>query len=249
MPIIQIATDGSCIQPGGWRDGDPRPRPGAAAFILERRDGSLVRFAVPEADTTIGRMEMTALAAALEHVLAQPAEPGLSYQILCDSQFVVNGYNDWLAGWAAKNFTKKGGLANADVWQRIHATKSRLANAGIGVVVSWVKGHNGNRMNHLVDELANTCARTQIAVDDTGHPPSLTATKNIPATSIDDAAFGASPDESTGAEVVDAAREAWIDHLTTQGHCDDDRAAYIRDGREDANTFILGYLAGTAAHA
>lgn len=84
MPIIQIATDGSCIQPGGWRDGDPRPRPGAAAFILERHDGALVRFAQPKADTTIGRMEMTALAAALDHVLTLPAQPGLSYQVLCD---------------------------------------------------------------------------------------------------------------------------------------------------------------------
>ena len=177
MPIIQIATDGSCIQPGGWRDGDPRPRPGAAAFILERHDGALVRFAQPKADTTIGRMEMTALAAALDHVLTLPAQPGLSYQVLCDSQFVVNGYNDWMAGWAAKNFTKKGGLANADLWQRIHTLKGRLANMGVEVSVAWVKGHSGNRLNHLVDELANTCARTQVAVDDTPTSPQPVTTE------------------------------------------------------------------------
>jgi len=188
MPVIEVATDGSCIQPRGWREGDERPRPGAAAFVLERRDGSFVRFAMPEADTTIGRMEMIALASALEYILAQPTEPALSYRILCDSQFVVNGANEWLTGWAAKNFTKKGGIANADVWRRIHAVKGRLANAGVAVDIVWVKGHAGNRLNGIVDEIANTCARTQIAVDEraTNESP---ATATSPGGDIDATAF------------------------------------------------------------
>lgn len=239
MPVIEIATDGSCIQPGGWRDGDPRPRPGAAAFVLERRDGSLVRFAVPEADTTIGRMEMIALASALEYVLAQPVEPALSYRILCDSQFVVNGANEWLAGWAAKNFTKKGGLANADVWRRIHLVKGRLANAGVAVVIQWVKGHNGDRLNGIVDEIANTCARTQAAIDERGPTTVAHVIPTITA-NLDDTAFDTP---------VDAARNAWIAYLAKHEPLDNDRTAAIIDGQEDDNDFINGFLAGRNSHA
>lgn len=189
MPVIEIATDGSCLQPGGWTDGDPRPRPGAAAFVFERRDGTMIGYAICEKNTTIGRMEMTALAAALEYVLTQPVEPALTYRIFCDSQFVVNGYNEWLAGWAAKNFTKKGGLANADVWRRIHAAKGRLANAGVGVSVVWVPGHSGHRLNDAVDRLANTCAREQKPVDERESPTPSTS-PDSPAACLDNTAFG-----------------------------------------------------------
>jgi ribonuclease HI len=85
--------------------------------------------------------------------------------IKCDSQFVVNGFNDWLVAWAAKGRErpdglphKKGGLVSAEDWGAIQALKLAL---GDKVKVEWVKGHSGDPMNDRVDELVNGCARKQ----------------------------------------------------------------------------------------
>lgn len=157
---VTIATDGSCIQSGEYRSGvNEMPRPGAWGFVARLADGQIVKRAIPFADTTIGAMEVAALLNALEYVAVDIEGTVL---IQCDSQYVVNGYNEWIAGWAAKNFTKKGGLAHAVAWRRIHELKTSL---GARVTVEWVKAHsNSGSLNDLVDALANGCARDQIPV-------------------------------------------------------------------------------------
>jgi ribonuclease HI len=77
-----------------------------------------------------------------------------------DSQYVVNGVNDWRHGWKAKGWQRGSDkaepknriLLNADLWQQIDAglESPRAAN----IRVYWVKGHAGHIGNERADELA-----------------------------------------------------------------------------------------------
>lgn len=91
---VTIATDGSCIQPLGYRKGDDTPRPGAAGFVAQLEDGSRIQRAVPFANGLIGGMEVKGLLMGLEaaRVLALQGSRG-PVTIKSDSQYVVDGYN------------------------------------------------------------------------------------------------------------------------------------------------------------
>lgn len=163
MPI-QIATDGSCIQQGSFRKGDEADRPGAAGFVAEVTPGNLVSKAQPYANGTIGEMEIKGLRMALEFAEKASEKTGEAVHIKCDSQFVVNGFNDWLKGWAAKGYNKKGGLTGAADWREIDRIKQKLGNR---LQVTWVKAHNGDKLNEACDQIVNGAARSQEAVDTT----------------------------------------------------------------------------------
>lgn len=163
QPIV-IATDGSCIQQGTFRAGDETQRPGAAGFVARMPDGVHVGKADPYVNGTIGTMEIKGLRMGLEFAAAVADRTEQRIVIKCDSQFVVNGFNDWLKGWAVKNYSKKGGLTGADDWRAIDALKQSL---GDRVRVEWVKGHSGDPMNDRVDSIVNGSARSQKPFDDT----------------------------------------------------------------------------------
>jgi ribonuclease HI len=67
-----------------------------------------------------------------------------------DSEYLKRGITEWLPGWRARNWKRKGGaLANVDLWQALDATlRSHEINW------HWVRGHAGNRDNQRVDRLA-----------------------------------------------------------------------------------------------
>ena len=72
--------------------------------------------------------------------------------VVSDSIYVVNGFRDkWYVRWQANGWrnSKKQPVANADLWRPL----VELVVAG-GVEVQWVKGHSGDRLNDLVDQLA-----------------------------------------------------------------------------------------------
>jgi len=154
-----IACDGSCIQQGTYRLGDDVDRPGAAAIVVKTEDGSMAVRSESFPDGTIGRMEVYGILMALQFVddAIKSGMDGL-FEIRCDSQYAVNGYNQWLEGWAKKGYHKKGGLANANLWRDIDALKAVVGNR---VRIIWVKGHAGDHLNELADEAANSAARNQ----------------------------------------------------------------------------------------
>jgi ribonuclease HI len=149
--MITIATDGSCIG---------NPGPGAYGFVVDH-DSSIRERAIPVAATTVGEMEVRALLEALLYTSADlPMSP---VRIICDSQYVVNGYNEWMAGWETKGWHKKGGLAHAALWKDIAAMKRRIGNR---VTVEWIRAHqNIGGLNDKVDALVNSAARSQRAVN------------------------------------------------------------------------------------
>jgi ribonuclease HI len=141
---VEVYTDGACKGnpgPGGW--------------------GVLLRFGSVEKElyggepaTTNNRMELMAVIQALE-ALKRPCHVVLH----ADSQYVLKGITEWLAGWKAKGWktASKQPVKNVDLWQRLDA----LVNGLPGQVPvhridwRWVKGHDGDPGNERADALAN----------------------------------------------------------------------------------------------
>ena len=136
-----VYTDGACSKnpgPGGWAWAVPGGRWARGA----------------DASTTNQRME---LAAVLEALRALPG----ALEVVSDSTYVVNCFRDkWWAGWRRRNWrnSQNKPVANRDLWEPL--VELALAR---DVTFRWVKGHNGEPMNDLVDRLAVESARTQTA--------------------------------------------------------------------------------------
>jgi len=135
LPKVTIYTDGACEGnpgPGGW-----------AAMLLA---GSAVKeLCGGEKETTNNRMELTAAMRALE-ALNQPCQ----VELYTDSEYVKRGITEWLKGWKARGWQRKGGeLKNVDLWQALD-----LALGKHQVNWHWVRGHAGNVYNERVDTLA-----------------------------------------------------------------------------------------------
>lgn len=136
---VVVFTDGACSGnpgPGGWAwavapGGDPSGWGG-------------------EDHTTNQRMELMAVLEALR-TLGADSEAG-PIEVVSDSTYVVNCFRDgWWKKWQMNGWrnTKKEPVANVDVWKPL----VELVNAG-DVTFRWVKGHSGDPMNDLVDQLA-----------------------------------------------------------------------------------------------
>ena len=139
-PRTVVFTDGACLGnpgPGGWAWAEPG---GAFASGAERR-------------STNQRMEITA---AYEAVRAHPGP----LEIVSDSTYVVNCFRDrWWEGWIKRGWknTAKKPVANRDLWEPF----VELVRTRTDVTSRWVKGHSGDKMNDLVDQLAVEAAQHQ----------------------------------------------------------------------------------------
>ena len=139
MADLYAYTDGACSGnpgPGGW-----------GALLIAREGDSVLKerpLSGGEALTTNNRMELLAAISALE-ALARDSE----ITIVTDSAYVKDGITKWIHGWKRNGWTKKGGLKNVDLWQRLD-----LAAARHQVRWEWVKGHAGHPENERADALA-----------------------------------------------------------------------------------------------
>jgi ribonuclease HI len=144
-----VFTDGACLgNPGrgGWAWAESRSRY-ESGF---------------DAHTTNQRMELLAVVRALE------ANPG-PLSIVSDSTYVVNCFKQgWWRRWRAKGWRNVRGepVANQDLWRPLVEQVVEL-RAG-EVQLSWIKGHSGDPMNDLVDQLAVEAARSQEAMSALG---------------------------------------------------------------------------------
>jgi ribonuclease HI len=76
--------------------------------------------------------------------------------IVSDSTYVVNCFKDrWWVRWKANGWrnAKKEPVANADLWRDLIALYEAHPEAE-RPDFQWVKGHSGDPMNDLVDQLA-----------------------------------------------------------------------------------------------
>jgi len=135
MKEVTIYTDGACSGnpgPGGW-----------GAILIYK--GVEKELSGGEKDTTNNRMELTAVIRALEK-LKEPC----AVTVYTDSQYISKALTEgWLKKWKAANFTKKGGLKNADLWRELDGLLEKHA-----VRFVWVKGHADNEYNNRCDKMA-----------------------------------------------------------------------------------------------
>ncbi len=134
-----VYTDGACSgNPGrgGWAWAVPRGRYASGAAE----------------QTTNQRME---IAAVLEAVRALDGP----LDVVSDSTYVINCFRDrWWQGWLHNNWSnsQRKPVANRDLWEPlIEIVRHR------DIRFRWVKGHSGDPMNDLVDQLAVKACRTQ----------------------------------------------------------------------------------------
>jgi len=134
--IVEILYDGA---------GSGNPGPGGYGAIL-RCSGQVKEVNGGARDTTNNRMEMTAAIEALRQ-LTRPCR----VIITTDSQYLVKGMTEWIAGWQKKGWrnSKKEPVVNKDLWEILLAlTKTH------SVQWKWVKGHAGHAENERCDQLA-----------------------------------------------------------------------------------------------
>jgi len=137
--MIELWTDGACKGnpgPGGW-----------GAILLMPNQAS-VELSGYDAATTNNRMELTAVIEGLKQL---PDRSG-TVTVHTDSQLVVKGMTEWIAGWQRKQWRKSDGepVLNAELWRALLAESQRLGQ----VRWQWVRGHSGVPLNERADQLA-----------------------------------------------------------------------------------------------
>jgi len=143
---VEIFTDGACRGnpgPGGW--------------------GAILRYGAVEkelsggeAQTTNNRMELMAAIAGLE-ALKRPCQ----VKLYTDSQYVLGGITQWVAGWKLRNWrtADKKPVKNVDLWQRLDT-----AAAPHRIEWVWVKGHAGHPENERADALARAAEPIALSI-------------------------------------------------------------------------------------
>jgi len=139
LNTVEIYTDGAC-----------KGNPGPGGWGVLMKSGSVVKeLHGGERNTTNNRMELLAVIRALE-ALKRPCHVLLH----ADSQYVLKGITEWLAGWKAKGWktASKQPVKNVDLWQQLDAL---VNTSGHQIEWRWVKGHDGDPGNERADALAN----------------------------------------------------------------------------------------------
>ncbi len=146
MPVpdgaLEVWTDGACSGnpgPGGWAWATKDGRQSSGGAVL----------------TTNQRMEIQA---ALEAVITLEGP----LVVVSDSTYVVNCFRDgWWKGWLARGWVNsaKKPVANRDLWEPLITAFTERAE----ISFRWVKGHSGDPMNDLVDQLAVEAGRAVAA--------------------------------------------------------------------------------------
>ncbi|MDT8445911.1 MAG: ribonuclease HI [bacterium] len=133
---FRVYSDGSC---------EGNPGPGGWGCIVEQ-GGVEQEYSGGAKQTTNNLMEMTA---ALQGLRQTPK--GAVVEVITDSQYLVKGMSQWLAGWKKKNWKKADGnpVLNRELWEALDQAASERK-----VRWTWVKGHAGHAENERCDELA-----------------------------------------------------------------------------------------------
>lgn len=157
LPLVVIHADESCL--GNGRAG---ANPGGAAGMIEYRpagSAELVRrdYWISEPATTNNRMALRSVIEAFRALSAK----GNRFRVLfrSDSRYIITGMSEWLHGWIARGWRRKGGeIENLDLWREAaEAVRPHL------VQWSWVAGHAGHPQNEYANWLAVRAATEQTA--------------------------------------------------------------------------------------
>lgn len=155
-PLVAIFADESCLGNGRAEDA-----PGGAGALLEFReaDGTVGRrdLWVSAPATTNNRMALMSAIAALGTL----GRGGRRCRVVftSDSRYLVDGFTDWVHGWARKGWRRPtGAIENLSLWwEAIEAARPHE------VSWRWVRGHAGHAQNEYANHLATRAAAAQDA--------------------------------------------------------------------------------------
>lgn len=103
-----------------------------------------------EHDSTNNRMELMAPIQALTTLFRDYG--ACEIEIVTDSKYVCNGFQEWLPGWKKRDWHTSTGepVKNQELWEFLEAA------VDLHTYVGWrhVRGHQGHRWNERVDTLA-----------------------------------------------------------------------------------------------
>jgi ribonuclease HI len=154
LPIAVLHLDESCLG-----NGQARATPGGAAGLIEIRAGRAVQrrdFYIHAPDTTNNRMALSSAIAALQLLAGKSRR--LRVLLVSDSEYLIKGMREWVPGWIARGWKRKGGeIENLELW-RVLVDSARKHDAQW----TWVRGHQGHPKNEFANDLAVKAATEQI---------------------------------------------------------------------------------------
>jgi ribonuclease HI len=157
-PVAVLHLDESCL--GNGREGE-NPGGGGGLIEIRSRRGKIERrdFFLHEPATTNNRMALKGATLALELLARKGAK--LAVLMVSDSQYLVRGMREWVAGWKARGWTRKSGpIENLELWKQLDAARAKH-----DVQWTWLRGHYQHPKNEYADWLAVRAAREQRSTD------------------------------------------------------------------------------------
>lgn len=138
--FLQVYTDGAC---------SGNPGPGGFGVIVLENNIKIHSHSEYSPNSTSNRMELSAVLWVIKNIHCKRVH------IYSDSEYVVKGINSWLNGWKKKGWkTTSGEVKNLELWKDLDFHLEEKKKNGIIFIIEWIKGHNKNKYNDEVDELA-----------------------------------------------------------------------------------------------
>lgn len=139
MDNIIVYTDGACKSnpgKGGW------------SCLIQPTESEYTYILYGSVDnTTNNRMEMVAVLNSLNYISLQYGVNS-RIKLYTDSKYIEQSINKgWLDKWIESSFK---GIKNVDLWVKIYGYLNKL-----NIEFEWVRGHDGNTYNELVDYYAS----------------------------------------------------------------------------------------------
>ena len=145
MDNLLVYTDGACAG---------NPGKGAAAMVVIKGGDIIHKKVHKEHKTTNNRMEIQAVLDSLKWLSENSFGSAI---IRSDSTYVVNTLTKgWLESWESTNYK---GKLNSDLWKQVYALYDPLRD---NIEVEWVKAHNGEKYNTLVDFMAVSATKEML---------------------------------------------------------------------------------------
>jgi ribonuclease HI len=154
LPIAIAHLDESCL--GNGQEG---MNPGGAAGLVEVRHQRVIErreFFISAPATTNNRMALAGAIALLQLLGAKGKR--LRVLLISDSEYLVRGVREWLPGWVARGWKRKGGaIENLELWRALRASLDDH-----DATLCWVRGHAGHLKNEFANDLAVKAAKEQL---------------------------------------------------------------------------------------
>lgn len=130
-------------------NGKPSAVSSSASIITNAKNETRFLVSIDQTLATSNKAELIGAIQALNYI-KWPAE----FTIYSDSEYLVKGFMERMAGWRKNGWKTKAGTEVSNVWEWQQLFELSLVHK---VTMIHVKGHSGNEFNELADSLARTC--------------------------------------------------------------------------------------------